>query len=237
MDQWYMSNMSGCYFINRLWTCFFATSAACGDNGFYRLDLVVTIMNCLKHWKGRWHMMGSCEIRLVWRLHATNGMGWTMGTASYQKIGWGVSSGVDIWNVDTIAISEHFALLSFLSKIQIDSGRTRSWWVFQRRQLGVGRIRVELAFWQELVLMFASAGNICSLAFGATVSFFSPFVRPSTVSFIHPHIDCSNLHLFETRISLHTWLPLRDWKHQRRPSAARGIPTISSSMSAEAHDG
>ncbi len=144
--------------------------------------------------------MGSCEICLVWRLHATNGMGWTMGTASYQKIGWGASSGVDIWNVDT---SEHFAFLSpVCQRFNIDWGGTRSWWVFERCQLGVGRIWVELAFWQELVLMFAPTGNMCSLAFGATVSFLPPFVRPSTHSLIK-FCTC-----FETGMFPHMWLPL-----------------------------
>ena len=73
------------------------------------------------------------------------------------------------------------------------------------------RIRVELAFRQELVLMFAPAGNICSLlAFGATASFLSPFVRPSTVSFIHPSIHwlfkiCTYL---KCGYLSHPWLPL-----------------------------
>ena len=140
-------------------------------------------MNCLKHWKadGTWWD----PVRFV------------LFGGSMQQMAWG-----ELWEPLHTRRLDEVWVLGWISGLFV---KIHTDW-------GVGRIRVELAFRQELVLMFAPAGNICSLlAFGATVSFLSPFVRPSTVSFIHPSIHTlivQILHLFEMRISLHTWLPL-----------------------------
>lgn len=117
-------------------------------------------MNCLKHWKadGTWWD----PVRFV------------LFGGSMQQMAWG-----ELWEPLHTRRLDEVWVLGWISGLFV---KIHTDW-------GVGRIRVELAFRQELVLMFAPAGNICSLlAFGATVSFLSPFVRPSTVSFIHPSI-------------------------------------------------